>query len=123
MKNVAELGVVAITRDVVLFASLVLALAHFVDGVDVFGNDELPLAKMFAEYFVRLPAKETLRRWRPAQYFEFVVPLDHGQRRVFDVKRESFVFVESRSFGQFALGDVTNDGDAADHFAVFVVTW
>ena len=105
-----------------LFLSLVLPLAKLVDRLDIFGNNELPLAEVFAEHFMGLPTEEMLGGGRPAQHFELVVPLDHGERRVFNVESESPVFVEGGCFGEFAFRNIANDGDAADHFAVFIVT-
>jgi len=42
-----------------------------------------------------------------------------GDIKIDNVKREPLVIV--RRFGEFAFGDVANDRDAADDFALFVM--
>ena len=77
-----------------MFLSLVLPLGHLVDGVQIIRNDKLPIAEPLAEHFFSFPSEEFLCCRRPAQYFEFMIPLDDGEGSVLDVKSESLVIVE-----------------------------
>src|SRR5688572_33296779 len=120
MKNIAELRVVAVSRNPVLFAALVLAFGNLAHRVDVFGNNELPVAEALPENFICSPTEKPLRRGRPPQHAKLVIPLDDCERSVLNVKGESLVIV--RGFGEFSFGDVANDRDAADHVSFFIVS-
>src|SRR6185503_4994499 len=122
MKYRAELRVVAIARDAMVFLAAVLALAHLVDALNIVGHNKLPIAEPFSEHFVCFPSEESLRSGRPAQDAEFLVPFDDGELRVLDVKGETTMLVGRGCFREFAFSHVANDGDATDDFALLVVT-
>src|SRR6185369_17784847 len=117
MEYRAELREIAIARDAVMFLTAILPLLNLVDGLDIVRNDKLPITEAFAEHFLGLPSEESLRRGRPAQHAEFVVPLDDGERRVFNVKGQTTMVVGWCCFGEFAVGHVANDRNAADYLA------
>src|SRR4051794_14404652 len=122
MKYRAELREVAIARDAVMFLPAILPLLHLVDGLNIVRNNKLPITETLAEHFISLPAEETLRRGRPAQHAKLVVPLDDGERRVFNVKGQTLVVVRRCCFRDLAIGHVANDGDATDDVTLFVMT-
>ncbi len=122
MKYRTELCVITITRNVVLFLTLVLPATHSVNNIKIIRNNKLPRIKMLTKHFFSAPSEKFLRcRW-PAQHFKLVIPFDDRQWSILDVKRQSPVFVERRRLGDFALGDVANDRDSADHLAFFIVS-
>src|SRR5690349_5331665 len=116
MKYRAELREIAITRNAVMFLSLVLPLFDLVDGFNIVGNNEFPITEALPEHFFGFPSEESLRRRRPAQHAEFMVPLDDGERRVFHVEGEATMLVDWCGLCKFAFGYVANDRDATDHF-------
>src|SRR5215217_6821047 len=123
MKYRAELRVIAIARNAVVFLAAVLTLAHLVYGFNIFGNHELPIAEVFVQHFLCFPSEESLCGGRPAQHTKLMVPFDDRERCVLNVKRETSMLVGWFCFCEFALRHVTNNGDAADDFTCLVVTW
>src|SRR5687767_10911618 len=102
---------------------MLLPLAHMIYRFEIVRHDKLPIVKTLPKHFAGSPAEQSLRSRRPAQHFEFVVPLDDRERSVFDVKCETFVIVEGCCFEEFAVGNVADDCNAADYVAVLVVAW
>src|SRR6185503_4890719 len=97
-------------------------MAHLVDDFDVVGNYKLPVIETLTENLVGAPAEESLCSGRPAQHFEFLIPFDDCEWRVLNVESESPVIVGGCCVDEFPFRDVANDRDAADDFALFVVT-
>src|SRR5215213_521178 len=106
-----------------MFLSLVLSPANLADGLDIVRNNKIPVTESLAHHFFGFPSEESLRRRRPAQHAELVVPLDHGERRVLNVEGETPVLVRRCCFSKFAFGHVANDRNTTDYFTVFAVTW
>src|SRR5690242_16111354 len=122
MEYRAELREIAVARNAVMFLAAILPLFHLVDDFNILCDNEVPITEALAEHFFSLPPEETLRRGRPAQHAEFVVPLDDCERRVFNVKGEAAVVVNRCCFGEFAFGNVANNRNATDHLAALVMT-
>ena len=66
MKDRAEFGVVAITRNAVMLLALALSFFYLVDDFQVLGNNKWPVAEAFAENLFCFPSEEFLRGGRPA---------------------------------------------------------
>src|SRR5215207_346016 len=122
MEYRAELRVIPVARDAVMFLSIVLSLGHLVYGLDIIRDDELPITKALAENFLGFPSEKFLCRRRPAQNSELMVPFDDCEWSILNVKSEARVIVKRRGFNSLALSYVANDRDSTDHFAFFIVT-
>src|SRR6185369_14141498 len=99
----------------------ILSIAYLINGRDVIGNNEVPVAETLSQNLCARPAKQSLGRRRPPQYTELVIPLDHSERSILNVKGEAMSFLGS-GFRTFAISYITNDCDSADNLSVFVVT-
>src|SRR5215213_924317 len=122
MKYRAEIGVIDISRNAVVFLAAVLSLAYLVNDFDIVWNNKFPVTETLTEHFFSFPAEESLRCGRPAEHAEFVVPFDDRERCVLDVKGETSMVVGRCCFCEFAISHVAHDGDPTDHFAILVVT-
>ena len=94
MKYRAELRVIAIARDAVMFLSLVLPLAHPVDDFQIIRDDEFPIAEPLSENLFSFPPEKLLCGRRPAQYLELMIPLDDRVWSFLNVESVSLMIVE-----------------------------
>src|SRR5258705_4619737 len=72
--------IVAITLDAVQFSAYALPVGYLRYRVNVFIENEVPLADILAKYFIGCPAVKPLGRRRPTRDAEVAVPLDDRQR-------------------------------------------
>ena len=106
--------------DALNFYALTLPVRHQRHRIDVLGENKLPLVDVLADDFVGFPTKQTFRRRGPARHPKVAVPLDDGERRAFDVKRELPVSSLCRVFCLALRADIAHDRDAAGDVVVLV---
>src|SRR5262249_5303021 len=83
--------------------------------------NKIPIVESFAQHFGTNPTEETFGCRRPPQNSKLVIPLDNSQRSVLHVKRKTVSF-HCRRFSKLAICNVTNNGNATDNGAVFIVS-
>src|SRR6266542_4546695 len=91
IQNRSVPGVVAITLDSKELRSQTLPICHLLDTVYVFVKNEMPVANVLANYFFGRPAKQTLRRLRPARHAEVAVPLNYSEGRILNMKSQALM--------------------------------
>src|SRR6185295_4505321 len=104
-----------------MFFTLILSFTNFIDGLNIPWHNKIPITESFAQHFSANPSEETFRRRRPPQNSKLVIPLDDSQRSVLYVKCETVSF-HCRRFSALAIGYVTNNCNAPDHRAGFIVS-
>src|SRR6185503_16665930 len=93
------------------------------DSVYIFVKNEMPLADVLANHFFGRPAKQTLRRLRPARHAKVAIPFDYREGRILNMKSQALMSFLCFRFRALALGDVANDGNPADNLVVLIIEW
>src|SRR6476659_1395595 len=99
----------------------ILSFTNFIDGLNILRHNKIPIAESLAQHFGANPPEETFSCRRPPQNSKLVIPLDDSQRSVLNVKCETMSF-HCRRFSTLAIGYVTNNCNATDNRAVFIVS-
>src|ERR1041385_2042720 len=103
-----------------LFA-VILSFTNLSDGVDIFWHHKIPITESFTQNFGGIPAEQTFSSRRPTQNPKLVIPLNDSQRSILHMKSET-VSLHRGCFCALTIGNVTNDGNAPNNFAVFIVS-
>src|SRR6185369_824407 len=101
--------------------TLILSFTDFIDGLNILWHNEIPVTESFADHFGANPAEQSFSCRRPPQNSKLMIPLDDSQRSVLYVKCETVSF-HCRRFSTLAIGYVTNNCNATDNRAVFIVS-